>query len=119
MSTPALGLGVFSAIVWPVYVGFATGDPGPGPVPLHEPFGDINYQRGAIEWHRQPDGDVLGVVEVFVPKGIYTWAIFLIGDNAWGMNGKAPLTQPQIFDRPGVITMAPIRNRELLPRQPF
>ncbi len=113
------GTGLLSGIVWPVYMGVATGDPGPvWAAPLVEPFGDINYNRGQINWVPQKNGDVLGTAEVFVPKGVYTYLVFCAGPLQHGIIGCRPLEQPLIFDRPGIVDISPIRNRDYLPRLP-
>lgn len=113
------GFGVLGAIVWPTFMGCSTGEPGPGPVPLNEPFEDFNYKRGQIVWVTQPDGDVLGAAQVFVPKGVFTHFLFCHGPGPDLMIGAKQLDQPIIFDRPGVVDITPIRNQDYLPRQPI
>lgn len=112
------GQGHLGAVVWPTYMGVSTGDPGLGPIAMHEPYGDINYSRGQITWHTQPDGDVLGSAQVFAPKGVYTHFLFCHGPAALVI-GNRRIDQPIVFDRPGIIDIEPIRNQDHLPRQKF
>ena len=110
--------GVLGVVVWPTYVGVSGGDPGPGPVPEGEPYEDINYSRGQITWQTEPDGRVWGAAQVFVPKGVWTHFLFCHGPNRELMIGQRQLEQPIIFDRPGIIDVDPIENRDYLPRRP-
>jgi hypothetical protein len=111
--------GRLGVVIWPTYMGAATADPGEGPVPLHEPFDDIDYSRGQIVWYTQPDGDILGSARVYVPKGVYTHFVFCHGPVRELMIGKRQLEQPIIFDRAGVIDIEPIQNKDYLPRPKF
>lgn len=111
------GFGVLGATVWPTYMGVATGDPGEGPVPLHEPYDHIDYSRGQIRWRTEPDGMILGKAQVFAPKGVYTYFLFCHGPTRGLVIGKRQLDQPIIFDRAGVIDIDPIENRDYLPRR--
>lgn len=117
MSEPIPGLqGVLGALVWPTYVGVASDDPGPGPVPEHEPYEDVNYSRGQIWWTAQPDGEIVGSAQVFAPKGVYTWFVFCHGPIRHMMMGATKLDQPIVFDRAGLIDVEPIQNVSYLPR---
>jgi hypothetical protein len=106
------------AIVWPVYLGMSTGHPGvvEGAVPLHEPFDDIDYERGQITWVRQPDGEILGRARVCIPKGVWTHYVFCSGFQPAALLGARALEQPLVFDRAGFVDVDPIYNREVLPR---
>ncbi len=109
--------GRLSITVWPTYLGLSQGDPGLGPIPNHEPWGDINYNRGQI-WWRTEDGMILGRAQVFVPKGVWTHFLFCSGCIQPTLMGANQLEQPIIFDRPGIIDVDPIHNQDVLPRLP-
>ena len=108
--------GVLGAIVWPPYVGLASGDPGAGPVAEHEPYEDINYTRGQIVWRTLPDGEIVGAAQVAAPKGIYTHVVFFAGPQKPMMMGSNKFEQPIIFDHPGIVEINPIANQDYLPR---
>lgn len=109
--------GELTITVWPPYIGVASGDPSPGPVPAHEPYGDVNYARGMITWRTNPDGTVVGRAEIFAPKGIWTHLVFCSGPHQEALMGQNSFEQPIIFDRPGIIEIDPIQNRDVLPRE--
>jgi hypothetical protein len=107
--------GYLGVSVWPTYVGIAAGDPGPGPVPDHEPFGHVDYERGQIHW-RTENGEILGRAQISVPKGVYTHLVFCYGPIQEMQAGPGhPLEQPIVFDRAGFIDLDPIQNQSYLP----
>ena len=114
-----MNFGELSAIVWPPYMGLATGYPGPpGAVAENEPHDDINYARGQIMWRSEPDGTIVGGVKIFVPKGIYTHVVFFSGPHhVHPLMGANQFEQPLVFDRPGIVEIDPVQNLDVLPRQ--
>lgn len=110
-------VGTLKVIVWPTYMGVAQGHPGEleGMAPAHEPFDDINYDRGQIFWTQNPDG-VTGVATVYIPKGIYTHLVFCSGPHQPALMASKQLEQPIVFDRPGSVEINPIKNTDYLPR---
>jgi hypothetical protein len=112
----AAGLGFLGFQIWPTYLGVATGHPGPGPVPAHEPWDDLNYARGQIHWRADAHGLIWGRAEIFAPAGAYTHLVYCYGCNRESLAAGKPLEQPIIFDRPGVIEIDPIVNQDYLPR---
>jgi len=107
--------GVLQVSVWPTYLGLSTGDPGPGPSPVNEPFGEPGYERGQIFWRTEAD-QVVGNARVYVPKGVYTHLVFCYGPIQDMQAGSNRLEQPIIFDAPGWIDVDPIQNQDYLPR---
>jgi len=111
------GHGVLGAVVWPTHMGVSTGEPGPGPVPDHEPWDDLDYNRGQI-WWRTEDGKTYGRASVFAPKGVYTHFLFCLGSPRETMISSNKLDQPIVFDRAGIIDIDPIQCVDVLPRLP-
>lgn len=108
--------GMLSVVVWPPYVGLASGDPGNGPVALNEPYDDANYARAMIAWRTEPSGVILGSATVSVPKGIWTHVVFFAGPQRDKLMGCNQFEQPVVFDRPGFVELDPIHNQDVLPR---
>lgn len=113
--TQGVGQGVLGVVVWPTFMGVSAGPPGPGPVPEHEPVGDLNYSRGQITWRTEPDGRVWGSAQVYAPRGVWTHFLFCHGPTEM-MIGERRLEHPIVFDRPGIIDILPIENTDYLPR---
>lgn len=120
-----MSMGVLTVDVWPPYLGMATDHPGErGSVaPAGEPFGDINYTRGLIQWRNEPDAaspsgvQVVGSAHIYLPAGIFWHLVFFYGPHAvHQVAGSNQLEQPVVFDRPGMIEINPIRNQVYLPR---
>jgi hypothetical protein len=109
--------GTLGAIVWPTYMGVATGDPGQGQTPEHEPWGEPDYERGQIHWHTE-DGQIYGKAQVCAPKGVYTHFVFCRGCDRPSMMDNNQLDQPIVFDRAGFIDIDPIQFTDYLPRLP-
>ena len=101
---------ILSAEVWPVYVGFATDDPGPGPMPLCEPCFHLDYERGQITWTTMPNGEIVGRAHVWVPGGLtYTHMLYLHGPGSLPMlTGKKQLPHPVQLTARGSIEIDPI-----------
>lgn len=112
----AVGSGVLKVTVWPVMIGAASDHPGNGLVPLNEPRGDSDYQRGQIDWTSRPDGTVTGAARVWLPKGVFRYLLFCSGPHEEALMGSTSLEQPIVFDRPGYIDIDPIQNQDVLPR---
>lgn len=101
---------VLSAEVWPVYVGFSSGDPGPGPQAVCEPVFSLDYERGQIDWLVE-GSEVVGRAVVWVPGGVtFTHMIYLHGPGSLPMmTGQRQLPHPiQLTDK-GCIDIYPIR----------
>jgi hypothetical protein len=109
------GPGKLTFTVWPVYMGAATDEPGDEWIPIYEPYDDLHYSRGLIDWEWQPDGNILGRARIFVPKGAYTHLLFCLGPHAHGAIGNQKLEQPMLYAGPGVLDVWPISNRTYLP----
>lgn len=115
------GVGVLGVVVWPPYIGLAVcpvGDPGPGPVAVGEPFGDVNYARGMIRWRTEVGGDVVGGADVWLPAGVFTHVVFFSGPHREALMGFKKVEHPVVFDRPGMTRVDPIQNQDFLPRRP-
>jgi len=109
--------GILGAVVWPTHMGVSAGEPGPGPVPDHEPWDDLDYNRGQIWWHTE-NGQTYGKASVFAPKGIYTHFLFCLGSPRESLIGANKLDQPIVFDLAGIIDIDPIQCMDYLPRLP-
>lgn len=113
-----MNVGTLNVAVWPPYVGVSDRFPGnPGEIAQGEPHEDINYARGMVKWRTEPDGQVVGSVQVYVPKGIWTHIVFFSGPHhIHPLMGSNPFDQPVVFDQAGIIELNPIHNQEYLPR---
>ena len=116
LPSPAFNPGFLAVDVWPTYMGIATGHPGEGPVPDHEPFEHLDYHRGQIHWSTQ-NGQVVGCSRVCAPAGVYTHLVFCYGPIREMMAGFDQLEHPIVFDRSGHVDINPIQNQDYLPRQ--
>lgn len=112
------GAGKLTVTVWPPYIGVSAGEPGRGRVIDGEPFDDIDYRRAMIQWRKQPGGTIRGSAKIAAPKGIYTHLVFCSSPHrATIIMGVRQLEHPIVFDRPGIVEIDPISNRDYLPRQ--
>jgi hypothetical protein len=107
-----LGFGTLGADVWPIYVGLAEST---SETIIREPIGDMDYDRGMINWVNQPDGTILGHGRVNACKGVYTHIIFAAAPVE-GVMGVTKMEHPIIFDRSGFVDISPINNQDYLPR---
>lgn len=101
---------VFSAEVWPVYVGFSSCDPGPGPHAVGEPIMNLDYERGQIHWTAMPGGEVVGRAQVWVPGDlVLTHMLYLHGPGSLPMmTGKRQLPHPIRLTARGSVEVDPI-----------
>lgn len=101
---------ILSAEIWPVYVGFATCDPGNGPQAEGEPCFNIDYERGQITWTAMPNGEIVGRATVLVPgKLTFTHMLYLHGPGTLPMmTGKRQLPHPVHLTARGAIEVDPI-----------
>lgn len=115
-----MGLGMFGANVWPMYIGVTDGFPGEGPSAVGEP-GGLDYRRGRIDWNVTDDGQVVGGATVFVPRGYYTHLAYFYHPSDALMVGYTKLSHPldYMFTPRGKIDIYPIKNNRmnLLKRQ--
>lgn len=106
------------AIVWPVYVGVSNGHPGGvvGAVPIGEPWGHPDYERGQITWERQPpsvlypEGEILGRALIKAPPGIWTHWVFCSGFQQAALMDTTPMDFPTALQQCTIIDLRPIRG---------
>jgi hypothetical protein len=102
-------------VVWPVYLGAASGHAGDGPLPANEPYDDPNYRRGQILWTKR-SSVTQGRAVIQLPKGVWTHYVFCSGDQPATMMRCVHMEQPVVFDRPGFLEVDPIHNHTVIPR---
>jgi hypothetical protein len=102
--------GALNVQVWPPYIGLSTAE--------GEPFDDMNYCRGFIQWRTLADKQIVGSAKILAPKGVYTSLVFYWGPDKVHPAADNPhvLEHPVVFDRPGTIEIDPITNNDYLPR---
>lgn len=115
-NTLTAGVGRLEVVVWPVYVGACTEDPGPGPIAYGEPI-SVDYARGQISWatERLPGmpEQIVGRAFIAAPAGRYTHLAYFHGPEGPCMSGKMQLPHPIAFPRAGVIEVYPIVNPDM------
>lgn len=88
--------GVFNAIILPNVLGVSTNW-----LPLGEPLGDINYQRGDIIWSNTAEGTV-GNARLFLPAGTWSHLLFYQQDGYF-LRANVIGPHPLHFPKPGFI----------------
>jgi hypothetical protein len=95
--------GRLGAIVWPIYLGVATGHPGNGVIPLDEPFDKPGYERGQIMWTKHADEKILGTARLWLPLGVFTHFVW-----CWSPDpGPMSLVNATQMEHPLVVTEVP------------
>lgn len=103
------GVGVFGAVVWPTYLGAATGHPGAGPRANNEPD-DPYYERGQITWELEGE-KIVGRATLHVPAGTYTHLVFCHGPTGLDMMiDHTQFEHPLVYERAGVMDVYPINK---------
>jgi hypothetical protein len=115
-----MSVGFLGAAIRPPYIGLACNEFHNGAVAEGEPFDDLNYSRGQIEWRVLGGGVIVGKALVYAPKGLYTHVVFFWGPSREHLLAGEPqqLEHPVPFDRPGFIEIDPIGDADYLPRLP-
>jgi hypothetical protein len=114
---PQGGGGELLIDVWPTYAGLSAGHPGFPPTAAHEPFFDLNYQRGQILWTPvKHSSEVTGVARVFLPAGTYTHLLFFRGPGLYHFVDHQQLDFALVWDKPGLVDLD-VQHRHRLERR--
>jgi len=105
------GDGVLTPIVWPTYIGVASGINGT----VTEPIGHADYERGQIFWTPVDDArQVIGRSRITCPAGEYNFFVYFQHPTARRLVGFVEMDHPVRFTAPvNVLDVEPIENHDL------
>lgn len=104
------GFGEFTVVVWPTYIGVASGVNGSVAEPLTHP----DYQRGQIAWTPVDDArQVIGRGRIYCPPGTYTHFVYYQHPTQMRLVGVQQMDHPVVFSQLTILDVDPIENHDL------